>query len=157
MINLKYGYELVRVDTEVGKATGVRHTGTGVETQVLPLNGWRARNLAYALFGERTAGLWELGVSKLVRVQELVDLPEWDGPNTAFLRKFSGVVCIEVVCVNTGYGSYIEVTQMGTAADVAYWRQQDDMMSGRLAALGLCALPGVLVARGAEEVMAYNL
>lgn len=150
-LQTKEGYELVRVASETGgKTTGIKNVATGEEVQVLPLNGWRGRNLAYTLFGERDAGMWSLGVSKLVKVKELKELPEWDGANTAHLQKFSGVVCVEVVCVNAGYGSYIEVTQMGVAADIRYWKQQEDMMAGRFTAMGIKIEPDILAttARG---------
>jgi hypothetical protein len=102
---------------------------------VIPLNGWRGRNLAELVFGERNDGHWALGVSKLVRVKDLLELPDWDGANERHLKEFSGVVAIEVVIVDPGYGVYIHITPMehshaseveqGHLAEVLYEAHQE--------------------------------
>lgn len=85
--------------------------GDGV-IPVLPMNGWRSRNFAEEILGERNSSLLTLGTARLVRAGFLQELPGWDAIHTEYLKRFYGMVAVEVVAVNPGYGCYIAVEQV---------------------------------------------
>lgn len=122
---VKEGYEHYEMTViEVNERKGVKalqgmNANWELESiAVVPLNGYRARNLAEQILGERDAGLWTLGTAKLVRAEDLLNLPDWDGRNEDYLKTFTGVVSIEVIAVDPGYGKYIRVEQNATAGSV---------------------------------------
>jgi hypothetical protein len=79
----------------------------------LPLNGWRERNLAEAVSGERDGNMWrEPGKTMLVSIHHLLELPGFDQfyyDTLTDLYYVAKVVRIEVVVVDPSYGSHIIV------------------------------------------------
>jgi hypothetical protein len=79
----------------------------------LPLNGWRERNLAEEVTGERDGSIWrEPGKTMIVDLKTLQELPGFDQFYYDFLADLafaSKVARIEVIEVDPGYGSHIAV------------------------------------------------
>jgi hypothetical protein len=111
-----YGYAVVAGYTQAfnedTKTMGVVQNGDKSKfLQTLPLNGHRARNLAEEVFGNRSAGEWSIGRIVVVPVQNLMELPAFDGRSIDHIKKFKDlqVVTIEVVMVDPSYGVHIAI------------------------------------------------
>lgn len=133
------GYELNHITVGERKdmyaLQGVNDNWGMESVPVLPLDGWRGRNLAEVVFGSRDAGLWELGTIKLVKAKDLQALSGWDGCNTDYLANFNGIVIMEVVAVDHSYARFIRIEQMPMGKISDYYQQQVEESSKRLEAL----------------------
>lgn len=77
--------------------------------KTVPLNGWRARNLAEEMFGRREAAEMYIGRTFITLAKVLQELPGWDGRNQAIVNSFEGAVYVHVVVYDPGYGHYIRI------------------------------------------------
>ncbi len=89
----------------------------GVEDQqgnffpTVPLNGWRARNLAEQVLGKRSEGEWYIDRAMVVDAEILKKLPGFDSKNQAIVDSFEGQVMIHVVIDEPSYGKHIRIIQ----------------------------------------------
>jgi hypothetical protein len=98
-------------DTE-GKRKGVVYGHNQRYEATYPLNGWRMRNLAEAVFGEREASRLELGLCFITTVNVLKDLPGFDQYHYDRLNELKWLyVIVHVVMLDPGYGAHIRVLQ----------------------------------------------
>lgn len=85
----------------------------GVLHYTLPLNGWRARELAKTVIGERDSALWyDPGKVVVVPTKHLQALPNFDQFYVDYLNDLAErepVVIIQVVVVEPSYGVHIIV------------------------------------------------
>lgn len=94
---------------------GVVNNETQLFHATLPLNGWRSRNLAEEVLGERDGSLWTLGHTMVVSLAVLRNLPGFDQKYYDMLKTLEEVLgakmgVIRVVEVDPGYGCHITLS-----------------------------------------------
>lgn len=108
----QYADNILHAYNNETKKSGVVSSITGEFFPTVPLNGWRARNLAEEVFGKREAGELHLGRAFMTTAAVIQGLPDFDGGNQAIVNSYQGVVIVEVVIYDPGYGVHIRILPM---------------------------------------------
>ena len=84
--------------------------------QTIPLSGWRTRELALVVFGNKAAEVkFVEGLQITVDAQVIRNLPDFDKANQAHADSFSGPVLVTVEQMATDYGSHISLEPFNVA------------------------------------------